>query len=216
MGAGPFLPQRNTRCTTRQRPLPAPTSAGQPTVHARFRRPVMPYVDPQRCHGATLAMRLTKSTSHAIRILIDCARAEGRLVKVAELSVRLDITQQNVFKIVNLLARAHLIEAVRGRNGGVRLARPAGAIRIGDVVRATEVTHVEIEERTGGRKPKRARVNRILDDALEAFIDVLDQHTLADMASSQPTEPHSARRRQGNRPASISPPRYRRALQHGG
>jgi Rrf2 family nitric oxide-sensitive transcriptional repressor len=162
-------------------------------------------------------MRLTKSTSHAIRILIDCARAEGRLVKVAELSARLEITQQNVFKIVNLLARAHLIEAMRGRNGGVRLARPAGAIRIGDVVRATEVTHVEIEERTVGRKPKRARVNRILDDALEAFIDVLDQHTLADMASGHPAEPHSAlRRRQANRPASSPPQRYRRTLQHGG
>ena len=162
-------------------------------------------------------MRLTKSTSHAIRILIDCARAEGRLVKVAELSARLEITQQNVFKIVHLLARAHLIEAVRGRNGGVQLARPAGAIRIGDVVRATEVTHVEIEEGTGSRKPKRARVNRILDDALEAFIDVLDQHTLADMASGQPAEPHSApRRRPGKRPTSSSPQRYRRALQHGG
>ena len=100
-------------------------------------------------------MRLTKSTSHAIRILIDCARADARLVKVAELSERLQITPQNVFKIVNLLARARLIEAVRGRNGGVRLARPASAIRIGDVVRATEVTHVEIEEGAGGRQPKR-------------------------------------------------------------
>src|SRR5205814_9255401 len=116
-------------------------------------------------------MRLTNSTSHAIRILIDCARADARLVKVAELSERLAITQQNVFKIVNLLARARLIEAVRGRNGGVRLARPASAIRIGDVVRATEVTHVEIEEGTGGRKPKRGHgVNQILDDALGAFI----------------------------------------------
>src|SRR6185436_17114655 len=105
------------------------------------------WIDP-RSSGARVAMRLTKSTSHAIRILIDCARTDARLVKVAELSERLEITQQNVFKIVNLLARAHLIEAVRGRNGGVRLARPASAIRIGDVVRATEVTHVEIEEGT--------------------------------------------------------------------
>src|SRR5262245_18835155 len=184
-----------------------PTSPGQPTAHARFRGPVMPYVDAQRSHGATAAMRLTKSTSHAIRILIDCARAKGRLLKVAELSARLEITQQNVFKIVNLLARAHLIEAVRGRNGGVRLARPAGSIRIGDVVLATEVTHVEIEEGAGDRKPKRARVNRILDDALEAFIDVLDQHTLADMATGQPAAPASAtRRRPGGRAAAIAPP----------
>jgi Rrf2 family nitric oxide-sensitive transcriptional repressor len=161
-------------------------------------------------------MRLTKSTSHAIRILIDCARAEGRLVKVAELSARLEITQQNVFKIVHLLARAQLIEAVRGRNGGVQLARPAGAIRIGDVVRATEVTHVEIEEGTGSRKPKRARVNRILDDALEAFIDVLDQHTLADMAIGQPAAPVAGPRRRPNSRAALCPPRHRRPLQHGG
>src|SRR5215470_10921449 len=141
-------------------------------------------------------MRLTKSTSHAIRILIDCARADGRLVKVAELSARLEITQQNVFKIVNLLARAHLIEAVRGRNGGVRLARPAASIRIGDVVRATEVTHVEIEE--GASTAKRGRghgVNRVLDDALEAFIEVLDQHTIADMAKSQPPPAQAASER---------------------
>src|SRR5215831_2022958 len=129
-------------------------------------------------------MRLTKSTSHAIRILIDCAQAEQRLVKVAELSQRLQITPQNAFKIVNVLARAGLLEALRGRNGGVRLARPASAIRIGDVVRATEVTHVEIED---GTCPRRSRggVNQILDDALSAFIDVLDQHTLADMAGAQ-------------------------------
>jgi len=131
-------------------------------------------------------MRLTKSTSHAIRILIDCAQADQRLIKVAELSERLDITPQNVFKIVNMLARAGLIEATRGRNGGVRLARPAAEIRIGDVVRATEVTHVEIEDAASTQKTGAARgVNRILDDALGAFIDVLDQHTLADMAKAQ-------------------------------
>lgn len=135
-------------------------------------------------------MRLTKSTSHAIRILIDCAQAGDRLVKVAELSGRLEITPQNVFKIVNMLTRAGLIGAVRGRNGGVKLARPADTIRIGDVVRATEVTHVEIEDgvaanKPGQKKPGSSRgVNRILDDALGAFIDVLDQHTLADMANA--------------------------------
>jgi Rrf2 family nitric oxide-sensitive transcriptional repressor len=160
-------------------------------------------------------MRLTKSTSHAIRILIDCARADDRLIKVAELSQRLEITQQNVFKIVNLLARAGLIEAMRGRNGGVRLARPAAAIRIGDVVRATEVTHVEIEDGPSGRKQKSgAGVNQILDDALGAFISVLDQHTLADMASGQPTGPPPARRKSAGaaRPAAMTGQRYRRAL----
>lgn len=143
-------------------------------------------------------MRLTKSTGHAIRILIDCARAGDGLVKVAELSERLQITQQNVFKIVNLLARAGLIEAMRGRNGGVRLGRPAHLIRISDVVRATEVTRVAIEE--GAQSGPRGHghgVNRVFDDALEAFIEVLDRHTIADMLKSQPSRKPSAARISG-------------------
>ena len=161
-------------------------------------------------------MRLTKSTGHAIRILIDCARAGDSLIKVAELSGRLQITQQNVFKIVNLLARAGLIEAMRGRNGGVRLARPAHLLRISDVVRATEVTRVAIEE--GGASGPRGQghgVNRVFDDALEAFIEVLDRHTIADMLKSQaPTA--TTRRKPG--PAARAPgpggSRVRRSL-HG-
>jgi Rrf2 family nitric oxide-sensitive transcriptional repressor len=147
-------------------------------------------------------MRLTKFTSHAIRILIDCARAGGELTKVAALSSRLDITQQNVFKIVNLLARAGFIEAVRGRNGGVKLARPASAIRIGDVVRATEVTHVEIEDVPHTASRRGREVNRVLDDALEAFIEVLDQHTIADMAKGQSPRPQPAATR---RPKKATP-----------
>jgi Rrf2 family protein len=161
-------------------------------------------------------MRLTKSTGHAIRILIDCAGADDRLLKAAELSARLQITQQNVFKIVNLLAREGLIEAVRGRNGGVRLARPADQIRIGDVVRATEITHVEVADCAPVRKQKsRSGVNEILDDALGAFIDVLDQHTLADMVRSPPRAAALGRRRNSSasRGAGMTSGRSRRSLQ---
>ena len=161
-------------------------------------------------------MRLTKSTSHAIRILIDCARAGDQLIKVAELSQRLDITQQNVFKIVNLLARAGLIEAMRGRNGGVKLAHAAQQIRIGDVVRATEVTRVAIEE-SGAAAGVRGRghgVNRVLDDALEAFIEVLDRHTIADMARSRTSSETRARGKKGpaTRTAALFGSRARRSL----
>jgi Rrf2 family nitric oxide-sensitive transcriptional repressor len=124
-------------------------------------------------------MRLNKSTSHAVRILIDCAKAEGHLVKVADIAQRLDITQQNAFKIVHLLSRAGFLASVRGRRGGVRLARPAAQIRIGDVVRAIEFTELNGREAASG-----AGLSQIVDDALEAFISVLDQHTLAEMAEA--------------------------------
>lgn len=124
-------------------------------------------------------MRLNKSTSHAVRILIDCAKAGDRLIKVADIAQRLDITQQNAFKIVHLLSRAGFLASVRGRHGGVRLARPAAKIRVGDVVRAIEFTNIDEKDAAGG-----AGLSQIVDDALEAFISVLDQHTLAEMAEA--------------------------------
>ena len=133
-------------------------------------------------------MRLNKSTGHAIRILIECARAKGELVKVADLSTTLDLTMQNVFKIVHILSRNGLISAARGRNGGVGLARPPEQIRMGDIVRAMESTDIEVDVETPLNRSSRvdvSGVNRVLDDALEAFVAVLDQHTLADMAGQR-------------------------------
>ncbi len=127
-------------------------------------------------------MRLNKSTSHAVRILIDCARAGDRLIKVADIAQRLDITQQNAFKIVHLLSRAGFLASVRGRHGGVRLARPPAKIRVGDVVRAIEFNGLDAKE-----AGSHVSLSQIVDDALEAFISVLDQHTLADMAEAGQT-----------------------------
>jgi len=134
-------------------------------------------------------MRLTKQTGHAIRILIDCALAKDQLVKVAEVSDRLGVTKQNVFKIVHILSHAGFLTAVRGPNGGVRLAKPATTIRIGDVVRAIEVTRVQVEGGKSSRQSNEAdpgNINAMFDDALTAFISVLDQHTLAELAERPP------------------------------
>lgn len=168
-------------------------------------------------------MRLTKLTSHAIRILIDCARADGQLVKVAEVAGRLDITQQNVFKIVHILAKAGFIEAMRGRHGGVRLARPAKDIGIGEVVRATEVTHVEVERgdasARSGSGGDGMDVNQILDNALVAFVSVLDKHTLEDLAGgpgsrAAPVVKPRKKERKTTRAAHITPPGGRRSVRN--
>lgn len=136
-------------------------------------------------------MRLSKTTNYAIRILLDCAMADPNLVKVAEISGRRDITLQNTFKIVHLLSRAGFIQAVRGRHGGVRLARPASEIRIGDVVRAMEALHLEIEREEG--ETQLAALDELFDSALGAFINVLDEHTLEQMTKVQRKEPASSR-----------------------
>jgi len=150
-------------------------------------------------------MRLTKQTSHAIRILIDCARQSDRPVKIGEIAARLDITQQNAFKIVHVLTHGGFLIATRGRHGGVRLARPADDIRIGDVVRATEVTHIEVDGEqpaSSRRKSKVQPINSLLDSALVAFVAVLDQHTLADMARTSTATAAGRLDIAGDKPAS--------------
>jgi len=134
-------------------------------------------------------MRLSKTTNHAIKILINCARSREELVKVAEISEQLEITQQNVFKIVHLLSRAGFISAVRGRYGGVRLARPAEEIKVGQVVRAIEATATAAQHPVGAGGEE---FERMVDSALEAFIEVLDSQTIADMAATAKPAPGKA------------------------
>lgn len=127
-------------------------------------------------------MRLTKQTGHAIRILIDCALAGDALVKIAPLAERLDITRQNAFKIVHLLSRAGFVTSVRGPAGGIRLARPADAISIADVVASMEETNVEVAGTQGDNASGPKALSAVFGDALAAFISVLEAHTIADLA----------------------------------
>ena len=137
-------------------------------------------------------MRLTKQTGYALRILLHCALTPDRSVTAAEVARAQRITEHNVFKIVPMLVEGGFLGTTRGRGGGIRLARSPGDIRIGDVVRVTEETHIEAECFGGGAdcaiRPA-APINRILDDALNAFIEVLDQHTLLDLVTARPQMP---------------------------
>lgn len=153
------------------------------------------------------SMRLTKQTSHAIRILIDCARAGSGLVKVSDVAARLDITKQNAFKIVHLLAKSGFLASVRGPHGGIRLARPALHIRVSDVVRAMEQTSFGGEPGSDRAPAKAAApsLGTVFGDAMDAFIAVLDAHTLADLAAAhraEPARPKPAVKAQGKRRAS--------------
>ncbi|MFV0367215.1 MAG: RrF2 family transcriptional regulator [Hyphomicrobiaceae bacterium] len=129
-------------------------------------------------------MKLNKATSHALRVLVACARSEQDLQKVADLASELDLTQQNTFKMVHLLSRGGFVTGERGRYGGVRLARPAEAIKVGDVVRAMELEASESAE--GATLPQAQE--QLFDAAFEAFVTVLNQTTIADMAKAQKKE----------------------------
>ncbi len=137
-------------------------------------------------------MRLTKQTSYAIRILIHCAAANEQYIRASDIASLDGITEYNVAKIVPLLVRGGFLSTSRGRAGGLKLARPASEINLGDVLRVTETTHVEAEC-VGGASfacgiKQVAPINLMLNEALEAFISVLEKHTLADLVHARRPE----------------------------
>lgn len=122
-------------------------------------------------------MRLNKATTHAIRMLISCAHFKDRHVKVAELTAGLNLTQQNGLKIANLLAHSGFVEALRGRNGGIRLSRPAAEIRLGDVVRTIE----SMSDEEHSTPPEFAFVS----EGMEAFLNVLNRTSVQDLVPAR-------------------------------
>jgi Rrf2 family nitric oxide-sensitive transcriptional repressor len=132
-------------------------------------------------------MRISKTTHNALQILIAAARAGDTLVKGSAIAKELDLTAQNTSKIVYLLSRGGFIKSVRGPQGGMTLARKPGDIRIGDVVLSMERMALESESTDA-----RGDLTGLFDVALDAFVSVLNQYTLADMARSRNRGPLSA------------------------
>jgi Rrf2 family nitric oxide-sensitive transcriptional repressor len=126
-------------------------------------------------------MQLTRFSDYALRVLMFAQAADGRLVTIEQMAGAYGISRAHLMKVVNTLTRAGYLTAVRGRSGGVRLARPAADIVLGDVVRATEPDFALVECFASGNHcviTRRCKLQGVLSTALKAFLDVLDQHTL--------------------------------------
>ncbi|GAA4115313.1 iron-responsive transcriptional regulator RirA [Aminobacter aganoensis] len=135
-------------------------------------------------------MRLTRQTNYAMRILMYCAANEGRLSRVPEIAAAYTVSELFLFKILQPLVEAKLVETVRGRNGGVRLAKPADQISLFDVVRVTEESFAMAEcfESDAAECPlvDSCGLNSALREALNAFFEVLGRYTIADLVAARP------------------------------
>jgi Rrf2 family nitric oxide-sensitive transcriptional repressor len=130
-------------------------------------------------------MRLTLFSDYALRVLMFTHAAGERLVTIEEISETYGISRPHLMKVVNALTRSGYLTAVRGRSGGLRLAMPAEKIILGEVVRETEPDFALVECFSTGSQcviTKCCKLQGALDEALQAFLAVLDQKTLAGIA----------------------------------
>jgi Rrf2 family nitric oxide-sensitive transcriptional repressor len=132
-------------------------------------------------------MRLTAHTDFSLRVLMTLAVAEKRVVTIDELARRHRLSKNHLMKVAQTLVAAGYVESVRGRAGGLRLARPAGAIRMGEVVRVLEKDSRLVE--CLGTGPADCALagacvlTRKMSEALEAFFADLNRSTLADLVA---------------------------------
>jgi Rrf2 family nitric oxide-sensitive transcriptional repressor len=131
-------------------------------------------------------MRLTGFTDYTLRTLIYLALQPDRLATIADIADAYDISANHLMKVVHQLSVAGDIATIRGRRGGLRLAKAATAINIGDVVRRTEPDMALapcFDTAQGCIIESRCVLQRALNDALGAFLAVLDRYTLADLVA---------------------------------
>lgn len=131
-------------------------------------------------------MRLTNYTNYALRTLQMAAIRAPRLVRIDEVARAHGINRAHLTKIVHQLGQDGYLDTVRGPKGGLRLARPADRIFVGDVVRLTEgpLDLVECFDpvRNTCRLHGICRLSAKLHEATRAFMAVLDDVTISDIA----------------------------------
>lgn len=128
-------------------------------------------------------MRLTRMTDYALRLLMYAAQHPDRLCTIGEIARVHGISEAHLMKVTHQLAQRGWIVTVRGKGGGLRLARPATDINLGAIVRDMEPDLELVDclsDDSDCRLTGRCGLTAILQTALAQFLSHLDQHTLAD------------------------------------
>lgn len=136
-------------------------------------------------------MRLTTFSDYTLRVLMYLALHPDELATIPAIAAAYGISENHLMKVVHQLVRNGTVESVRGKGGGIRLARPAAEIRLGTVVRASEgpAPIVECLDPAGGACciTRACRLSGILVQAFDALYAVLDEYTLADLVHNRRT-----------------------------
>lgn len=138
-------------------------------------------------------MKLTTFSDYTLRVLMYLALNRERLATIPEIAAAYDISENHLMKVVHQLARSGVIESVRGKGGGIRLAHEPEAIRLGQIVRASEGSAPIVACLSGDAAAcciaPACRLTAVLVRAFDVLYAALDDYTLADLVHT----PHGLR-----------------------
>ena len=128
-------------------------------------------------------MRLTDYTDYALRLLMHLGDRPGRIITVREIAGKHGISHSHLTKIVHQLGLHGVLDTLRGRAGGIRLARPPEQIMLGAVIRITEPDFqmVDCFAASGSSciLTGHCKLRQLLAEATLAYLSVLDRVPLS-------------------------------------
>lgn len=156
-------------------------------------------------------MRLTTRTNLAARILMTCASNKDRRLRTGEIAGLCNCSTNHAAHVVQRLQAEGYLTTLRGRSGGICLARDTDKISMGAVFRLfeSEIPFAECFAPDTNACPliDDCRLRNYLHRAVEAFYHELDMVTLDDLVRGncgltallaiRPTPPRDCRNLQG-------------------
>ena len=138
-------------------------------------------------------MRLSVQTDYALRTLMFLAVKEGHH-SIAVIASSYGISKNHLMKVAQRLTAEGFVESVRGRSGGLRLAKDPATLNVGAIVRVIEDTGTFVEcfdpaTNTCVVTPA-CNLRHALAGALEAFAQHLDQFSVADLIADSASYRH--------------------------
>lgn len=130
-------------------------------------------------------MQLTLYTDYSLRVLVYLSTKQDHKVTISEIADYFEISRNHLVKVVHHLAQIGYVHTTRGKGGGLRLAREASEINIGQVVRATENNFTIFD--CYGQHGKACKIlsncflKGVAEEAVQGFLAVLDRYTLEDV-----------------------------------
>lgn len=137
-------------------------------------------------HG--LVMQLNRQTDYALRALLFLAMQKD-LTTIDAIANRFFIAREHLTKIISKLSKLGYIATIRGKGGGLKINPSTLTISLDEIIKNFEPTFKVIDcENLACPMSGLCRLNRILDEASEAFIATLSQYTLTDILPKSANE----------------------------
>lgn len=133
-------------------------------------------------------MRLTTFSDYSLRVLIYLAVDPDRRATISEIATAFEVSENHLMKVVHFLGKAGWLRNVRGKGGGLELARSPDDIRVGAVIRDCETQlPAECFDRATNRCviTRPCRLRDALAEATAAFYNTLDRYTLRDITGNR-------------------------------